>query len=220
MYQKMFLTFVSLLVLTLGIAAQDDRPISSCSCSQGNGGCSASQTCPDGMIASCICSATGCSSSCIAVDLRPGNEQDTASAIARNDFKTLSSILSRAYGKQIRFSLSESSRQLPKPLSVSTSVSDWTLLEFLDRNGILTVNGHPLSFWKSMRASLLNGGELQLCASRADVVLNEIAFLSGKSLIVVAGDAKAKIDRPIRGHGLVEVLLNLSKAANIRVTEN
>lgn len=220
MYKRTFFLFVLLIVSALGISAQDDRPASSCSCTQGNGGCSASQTCPDGHIAVCSCSASGCSSSCIAVAPRPVSEKEVVSAITRNDTKALSDILSRAYGRQISFSASENSPQLPKPPSVSSFPSDWTLLEFLDRNGTLTINGQPLSFWRSLRESLLNGGEFQICSERADAILNQIAFISGKSFSVAAGDSKAKIVDPIKGHGLSELLLNLSNAANIRIVNN
>lgn len=57
---KRSLTILCLLTaFCIGAKAQ-----SNCSCNQGNGGCSASQTCPAGKIAQCSCSATGCSSSC------------------------------------------------------------------------------------------------------------------------------------------------------------
>ena len=221
MFRRTFLILALLITSALGVSAQGDRPASQCSCNQGNGGCSASQTCPDGYIAVCICGATGCSSSCQGMGRPAGlNEKEVFSAITRNDTKGLNKILSEAYGKQISFSVSANSSQLPKPPAVSSSPSDWRLLEFLDKNGTLTINGHPLSFWRSMRASLLNGGEIQICADRADTILNQIAFISGKPLSVAAGDATAKINGPIKGQGLAELILNLSNAANIRIVDN
>jgi len=71
-----------------------------------------------------------------------------------------------------------------------------------------------------MRQTLLGGGQFQVCSTRADAVLNELSFISGKTFTVAAGEAQAKLDAPIRGSGLPELLLNLSRAANIRIVEN
>lgn len=223
---KTFFLFMLLVITALAISAQD-RPAAqyrpdSCSCTQ-NGVCSASQTCSSGQ-AVCICQATGCSSHCSGGGGDPRHsgitEDEIAAVIAKKDPKALSLALSKVYGRIINFSPSDGSSQIPRPHSISASPVDWSLLEFLDKNGSLTINGHTLAFWQGMRQTLLNGGEFQICSSRADVVLNEISFISGKSFSIVAGDAKAKLDAPVQGNGLPEMLLNLSRAANVRIGVN
>ena len=220
---RVLFLLVLLTVSALSVSAQE-QPQSSCKCKVGDGGCAASQSCPDGYLAVCSCSAFGCSSQCLAFggDGRPGglNEDEIGAAISKNDAKVLSLALSKFYRRFINFSPMDSTSQIPRPRSISPSPVDWTLLEFLDKNGHLTINGQPLSFWNGMRQTLLSGGAYQICSSRADAVLNEISFVAGRSYSVAAGKAQARLDAPVKGNGLPELLLNLSRAANIRIQEN
>ena len=89
----------------------------------------------------------------------------------------------------------------------------------MPKSGELTVNGHELGFWKNMRSTLLNGDKFQLCSSRADAVLNEISFLSGKNFSIVAGETRTTLKGPIRGKSLQELLQSLSEAAKIEIAE-
>ena len=207
----------------IGINGQE-RPPSTCSCGMASSGCSASQSCPDTHTAVCSCSAAGCTTQCSSVlnVASPGeiNVQEVKAALAKNDAKALSTTLSRSYGKFINFSPSDKLSRIALPRLISNSPVDWTLLEFFDKNGKLIVNGQPLAFWKGLRQTMLNGGAYQICSDRADAVINEISFVSGRSFAVVAGDTHAKLTAPVKGNGLNELLLNLSQAANIRIEEN
>jgi hypothetical protein len=168
-----------------------------------------------------MCTATGCSSHCEGIARPTGPKQDEIlDLMGRNDVKALNNALSKAYGKIINFEPNEGFARTFRPGSISSSPFDWALFDFLDRNGTLTINGHGLSFWRDMRQSLLNGGSFQFCSSRPDMILDEISFVSGKSFSIVAGDPSTKLVTPLKGSGVPELLLNLSRAANIRITEN
>lgn len=215
MLKKLILIFSVIFISAAAAWAQ-----SSCSCELGNGGCKASQSCPAGYIASCTCSASGCTSSCNLENLGEVASGDIFSSLKNNDLRTLNRDLSRAYGKVVRFSLTDASREVKEIPAFSVRPYDWSILEFLDQTGDLTINGHKLSFWRTMRESLLKGDEFQICSNRADAVLNEISFLSGKKFSVVAGDAATPLKEPIRGKGLYALLSNLSEVADITIVQN
>jgi len=65
--------------------------------------------------------------------------------MAKSDSKAISLALSKGYGRIISFSATDGFAQKSRPQSISTSPSDWNLLEFLDKNGKLTINGHDLA---------------------------------------------------------------------------
>ena len=87
--------FITGFVGTLSVSAQDLRPAGgSCSCS--NSSCSASQTCEKGE-AICICSATGCSSSCSSGFAPELDEKVIAAKLQNEAVKNFGSVLSKAF---------------------------------------------------------------------------------------------------------------------------
>lgn len=194
---------------------------SSCACS--NSGCSASQSCPDGYIAVCTCSATGCSSSCSSSGFVAELSEKILSENLRNEsVKNFGKILSKAFGKVVTFEPTDTKFQFTYSGSDSLTASHWDILEYLAKNGNLKINGHNLDFWKGYRQTLLKGGEISFCTGNApaELVLAEISFITGKKYSITSGNPKAKISGAIKGESLNEIILNLSRMAQITIVEN
>lgn len=213
MLGKLILITCALLIANVGISAQD-----SCSCS--NSVCSASQTCSGGKTAKCTCSATGCSSSCENTELQlEFTEPDFEKAVQAGDRKAIRQYFAKTIGRTVDFVPTSSRSKVSYIRSKDGNASHWDALEFLEKNGDLKIDGHSLKFWTDIRDSFLNGGELTICTSRADVALREISFISGKRFSVISGDPKTKLDGEIRGEGVVGLLQSLKKAAKIEIVE-
>lgn len=216
---------ISLILSILLISAVASFAQGSCSCSVGNGGCSASQTCGSGE-AVCVCSASGCSSSCS----RGGGELLLGGLTRRGvrqlrnatNPETISKSLSKAIGKEIVFKPASSGFKFNFSMPKKGPFSHWDVLEYLPSAGTLKINGGEIKFWQGLRNTLLKGGEFNICAGNApaQTILNEIKFLSGKSFKIVAGDSQARFDSPIKGNSLAELIENLSKSRGVTIVEN
>jgi hypothetical protein len=193
---------------------------SSCSCGVGNGGCTASQTCPSGKIAVCVCSGTGCSSSCNSEAFEMPLENVIQTNIDLATGKNIGDVLSTAYGKNITFEPTSNNFKFAYNSRDFKSKNHWSIFEYLSANGKLTINGHDVDFWKGVEETLIKGGEFSFCTSNASVrmLLNEITFLTGKRYII-SSPATNKISGAVRGNTLEELLLNLSNASGAKIEE-
>lgn len=210
-----FVVFVSIFIGTVNISAQ-----STCSCGTS---CSASQTCPDGYTAVCTCSASNCSSSCNRNQLEfEFSATVLDSKLREESVKNIGKVLSKAFGKIVTFEPNNSKFKFEYSASDSPAVSHWDILEYLDKNGTLKINGHDLEFLRNMQQTLLKGGEFSFCTGSASVemILSEINFLTGKKYSTASGDPKTKITVPIKGFSSIEILENLSKASQTTIVEN
>ncbi len=197
---------------------------SACACS--NSVCSANQSCPSGYIAVCTCEATGCSSECkkesggIIIPELP-TENLIAQKLRETSVNSFAKVLSESFGKSISFEPTTDEFRFNYVSSKLVETSHWDILEYLDRNGELKINGHSVDFWKNRRNTLINGGEFAFCTSSISVnmLLREITFITGKRFSIISGDGNQKITGTIRGNILSEVIENLSKAGGVTIIE-
>jgi hypothetical protein len=213
---------LSLFLLLAGALAAYAQ--SSCSCSV-PAGCSASQSCPIGFIAVCTCNPSGCSSSCQKSSgggpILPGDGGRLANTLRTTAPEKIAGVLSRAYPLFVAFEPRQNfSFDLPD--SKSTPLSDWDVLEYLNSNGILTINGQKLEFWQGVKDNFNNGGDLTICTGGAtvDMVLRQLSFVSGKQFSVTTGDPQTIVSGAIHGHGLKDFLETLGKMGRVVITEN
>ncbi|MBX3300452.1 MAG: hypothetical protein KF736_13450 [Acidobacteria bacterium] len=216
-----------LLAFQIGVYAQ-----SSCSCGLGNGGCSASQSCPSGYVAFCTCSASGCSSQCNKQDGDPpegggeGRPIGIAIDVLRNIVRsspapTLGRALSRAFDKKITFSPTSAKFSVDAKI-LDSFTSHWELLSYLSTNGKLTINGRNLEFWEGLKNTLLNGGAFKICTGNASaqMILNEINFLSGRHYKIVGGNVGSRMSGTVEGNSLNDLIANLSSTRAVMISEN
>lgn len=219
---------LSLMFFTMMFVAPTFTPTyaqpTSCSCS--NTTCNASQTCPNGYIASCTCEATGCSSECKQGGGGGiGPEFPMENLVSQNLENTSPSsfgkILSDTYDKSITFEPRDKNFRFDFKFSKASEGSHWDIFEYLDQNGELKINGLDLEFWKNRRNTLINGGEFAFCSSSIPVnmVLREISFITGRRYEITSGDGNTKISGSVRGNILSEVLDSLSKAGSVTIVE-
>ncbi len=221
MKKMSFMILVLVLFIWIVIGTENVSAQSSCSCS--NATCSASQTCASGFTAVCTCSATGCSSHCA----REGgildfSESSIASKLQNESIENIGKVLSKNFGKFVTFKPTNSEFKFEYSNSNSLTASHWDILEYLVKNGNLKINGHDLEFWKGYRQTLLKGGEFKLCvgSAPAQMVLNEISFITGRKYSISSGNPQTKIQGEIKGNSLGEILNNLSKQGQITIVEN
>ena len=217
--KNLLLSFFFLLIGALGAYAQ-----SSCSCSV-PAGCSASQSCPNGYIAICTCNPSGCSSSCQkgggGGPIGPGDGGRLESTLRTAAPEKIAGILSRAFPVFVAF---EPRQNFSFDLQISKAApaSDWDVLEYLDANGVLTINGQKLEFWKGIKDNFNNGGDLTICTGGAtvDMVLRQLSFVSGKQFSVTIGDPQTIVNGAIHGKGLKDFLEILGKMGGVTIVEN
>lgn len=213
------LVFCLTLVFTFGISAYAQ---SSCSCSVGNGGCSASQSCPAPSIAMCTCGASGCSSYCSGFDPPDGlTESGISRAVKSAKPSIISEYLSKSLGKTIVFEPASSKFVLNEKTASAQSKSHWDLLTYLNTQGKVTVNGHDLNFWSGMRNTLTAGGPFKVCAGNAtaQAILNEVNFISGRNYRIIGGDPSVRMEGTIEGNNISELLNNLSMTRSVMITD-
>jgi hypothetical protein len=221
MMRKLLLSLILMLAGTLAAYAQ-----STCSCSL-PGGCSANQSCPPKYIAICTCNPSGCSSSCQKESgggpILPGEGGRLANAVRTAAPEKIAGILSRAYQVFVAFEPRQNfSFDLQESKSAAPSAfSDWDILEYLDGNGVLTINGQKLEFWKGIKDNFNSGGELTICTGGAtvDSVLRQLSFISGKQFSVTVGDSQTIVNGAIHGNGIKDFLETLGKMGHVTITE-
>jgi hypothetical protein len=216
--KKLVLALFLMLAGALAAYAQ-----SSCSCSLPNG-CSASQSCPPKYIAICTCNPSGCSSTCQKESgggpILPGEGGRLANTLRAAAPEKIAGILSRALSVSVAF---EPRQNFSFDLQESRSAapSDWDILEYLDGNGVLTINGQKLEFWKGIKDNFIGGGELTICTGGAtvDTVLRQLAFVSGKQFSVTIGDPQTIVNGAIHGNGIKDFLETLGKMGHVMIIE-
>ena len=134
------------------------------------------------------------------------------------DEKRISEEFSKSLGRQVIF---VRAREIQTVTDLPSFRSYWEIAEFLAGEGYITINGLPFVTWKGKRDTLLHGGEYRICANdvSAQIILDEINFVTEKNFRIVAGDPKAKAKVLIEGNGLTEVLASLATSRNIRISE-
>lgn len=194
---------------------------SSCACS--NSTCSASQGCPEGYIAVCTCSATGCSSVCNKEEpILDLIDEPALDARLRNESAiNFGELLSRALGKTITFEPKDSKFRYEYSISNSVTKSHWEILEYLASNGTLKINNHDIEFWKGLRRTLLEGGEFKFCTGNAPVemLVGEISFITGRQYSIVSSGARTNISGAVSGKSLNELLTSLGKMSQTTIVE-
>jgi hypothetical protein len=217
--KKLLLSLFFLLMGALAAYAQ-----SSCSCSV-PAGCSASQSCPNGYIAICTCNPSGCSSSCQkgggGGPIGPGDGGRLVSTLRTTAPEKIAGVLSRTFPVLVAFEPRQNF-SFDFQESKSAAPSDWDILEYLDSNGVLTLNGQKLEFWKGVRDNFNNGGELTICVGGATVemVLRQLSFVSGKQFSVTVGDSQTIVNGAVHGSGLKDFLETLGKMGRVTIVEN
>lgn len=196
---------------------------SSCSCESES--CRASQSCPDGYLATCTCG-DYCSSQCKKANselpemLFENGGQSLIKTVMESDEKRISEEFSKNIGREVIFVKSPKIQRLA--VEASSFKSYWEVAEFLASNGKVTINRLPFEIWKGNRDTLLNGREYKICANDlpAEMILDEINFLTGRNFRIVSGDPKSKAKVVIRGNGLTEVLASLSASRNVIIQDS
>ncbi len=214
MLKKFLLSIGILFLISIGTEAQ-----STCSCSVPYG-CSANQTCPAKYLAVCTCSPSGCSSECVKegegeLDLVDANSLVKLLSQTQND--KIGPALSTAFGKHIVFVPADPGF-VPNYRDLSLT-SHWDVLEYLAKNGTLTINRRELDFWNGLREGLSSGTEFQICSGNASTrqILNQLSFLSGKRFQLTSADKELRSNDPVTGNGLSGLLENLSRTRNVSI---
>jgi hypothetical protein len=196
---------------------------SSCSCESES--CRASQSCPEGYLATCTCG-DYCSSQCKKANSElpemwfENGSQSLIKTVMESDEKRISEDFSKNIGREVIFVKSPKIQRLA--IDASSFKSYWDIAEFLANNGKITINRLPFEIWKGNRDTLLKGGEYKICANDlpAEMILDEINFLTGRNFRIVSGDPKSKAKVVVLGKGLKEVLDSLSASRNIIIQES
>lgn len=210
--------FVLALVLLIGIISIQAQ--SSCTCQSES--CSATQTCPKGYLAVCVCSQQ-CGSECQKAEEGESELYETGGQgliimLAGWDETAISREFTRVLGKQVDFVKSPELGSLAPEMRGFRSY--WEIAEYLSKNGTLTINRLPFEIWKHRREGLLSGQEFTICANDvpARTILGLINFLSGKDFTITAGDPRATSKSTIRGRGLEDVLRSLSDTRGVKIS--
>lgn len=215
---------VALTLSLIFFASYNSIAQSTCSCSVGNGGCSASQSCPEGYIASCTCAASGCGSVCIRQDgpLPGGGDNLSVSTLDNADVKTLTSVLSNSIGRTVSFVPFEVGFRFDISFTDRKAADAWTILENLSQKGELFVNGQKFDILRGYRKTLIEGGEFRICAPGMTVraLLGELSFLTGRKFDVIAGDPFSKVLGTVQGDSLASVLGDLERQTGVRIAKN
>lgn len=216
--------FAAYLLFFFALGFHSAQAQSSCDCAAY--GCSVAQNCPSGYVASCSCTAQGCSGQCVKANselpemLFENGGQKLIDMVVRSDEKGIGDVFSKNLGREVVFIKASEVKKLVsgKPLFKSY----WDVAEFLAGKGKLTINKLPFEIWKGKRDTLLKGGEYNICARDvpAQMILDEINFLTGRNFKIVGGDPKSRATAVIRGYSLKEVRDSLSSTRNIIISED
>lgn len=217
------LTFSIIAAFALSASAQSSLPGpgESCTCTE-VGHCSASQTCPDGYAAVCVCSATGCSSSCSKISgFMDLSEASLVKKLEKESVDKFGSVLSKAFKKVVTFKAGDPNFKFDFPLTHASKGSHWDVLEYLAKNGDLLINGHDIDFWKGVRQNLQSGGGFKLCAGpvSASLVVDELSFISGVRYSIVAGDPQTKVTGPFTGNTVSDIVNSISEQGKVTIAQ-
>jgi hypothetical protein len=146
--------------------------------------------------------------------------QSLINTVMETDEKKISEEFSKNIRREVIFVKSPKIRRLA--IDASSLKSYWDIAEFLASNGKVTINRLPFEIWKGNRDTLVKGGEYKICANDlpAEMILDEINFLTARNFKIVSGDPKSKAKVVIRGNSLQEVLDSLSASRNLIIQES
>jgi len=196
-------------------------PKQECECSI-VGHCSASQSCPDGYIAVCTCSATGCSSSCTKIDgVMELSEPTLEKMLLGESAANFGKVLSKAFKKIVTFKPFDPNLKFEFNAENTARSTHWDLLDYLAKNGDLKINGHDLDFWKGVRQNLMSGGGFKMCAGpvAARLIVDELSFLTGTRYSIISGDQNTKVTGPFEGSTISEITEKIGRQANVVIAE-
>lgn len=212
MFRKILFIFTVLTFTSVYSYSQE-----SCACS--STGCTASQSCPAGKSAVCVCGGGSCGSSCSITDELPNNNR-SAVKLEDANAENIGGVLSSIYGVNVQFKSTVKDYKFSD--SKGLNASSWNLLEELSQNGELSINNQKIDFWKGIRKTLLEGGDLKICFGGAtpQKILNVVSFISGKKYSITSGDAESKITGQVTGNNLSEIIASLQKTGGVTISEN
>jgi hypothetical protein len=145
--------------------------------------------------------------------------QNVIAMLMRSDEKGIGEVFSKNLGREVVFVKAPELKKLvgDKP----SFKSYWEIAEFLAGKGRLTINKLPFEIWQGKRDTLLKGGEYNICANdlTAQMILDEINFLTGRNFKIVAGDPKSRANVLIHGNSLKEVVDSLSSTRTILISD-
>jgi hypothetical protein len=185
-----------------------------CSCNAPDNSCKAAATCRDGGAAICS-SNSACYATCGGVD--PGNSQARISLkLRRKKAEEVTAALKRRSGRNIIF---EPTRKTDRFTFELNNVPLWTILDFLNGRGKVLLDGLPFDMHKELRRRLSRGGKVSVSFidSTARNAVAKLAFQSGLSLRVRAGDAERLLSISLEEVTLDEIVARISAESGVKI---
>lgn len=207
--------FTLALTSALTFPAAQAFAVESCSCSAGDGSCSASVSCRGGCIS--LCPSGGCVARCSGYFSTLGTE--VTLQMQNGNTNQLLDELARVSGNEITFS--------PKKLRGSLNLDIkkaalWDIFDVLSANGTVKIEGQDFQQLKELRRVLLSGEKLSLCVQNTSVgtLVSDLASLSGLPIRITAGSPMASVNEKLQDVTLKEFLDKVAEQTGTKITDD
>lgn len=210
---RLTLTGAALLLLSLSFAPAAAGQ--TCACNAPDGTCNnVSVTCSRGCSAICA-GKDSCYAACGNFEADLLHVRVTLTVV-NGDGKEVSDKLTSESGTAIVFV----PRRAKEPFNINLVDSPlYDVLSVLANRGRITVKGEDFRKIQRIHDMMLKDGRLSITFSNvtAQVALDKLSFLSGRSFVVESGDAAAQVNLSLRQATLEEIVAAISKQTGVKV---
>jgi len=186
-----------------------------CSCTAPDGSCSVTITCPGGCVRYC-----GNKDDCWAECAGSFEDRTTVATVEIKDgtYPQLVKALRSSSGKDLEFIPTKPDARLDV---VFKGAPLWNALEFLSDRGKLRIDGRDFEVLRKQRKVLLSGGRTSFSVKNRPVstFVNDMSFLTGLHLRIVAGRRSAVVNIDLRNVTLRQILNLVSKQTGTKIRE-